>query len=68
MCSEVFASVSAAGADGLCSCSRRVHLLSQVAWLPALGICMVKSGSQYDADAQLSVKLQRNRLDVGGIL
>ena len=42
MCSEVFASVSAAGAAGLCSCSRRVHLLLQVAWLPALGICMVR--------------------------
>ena len=27
----------------------------------------VKPGSQYDADAQLSVKLQRNRRDVGGI-
>ena len=31
--SKVFASVSAAG---LCSCSWRVHLLSQVAWLPAI--------------------------------
>ena len=30
--SEVFVSVSVAGAAGLCSCFRRVHLLSRVAW------------------------------------
>ena len=30
MYSEVFASVSASGAAKLCSCSTRVHLLSQV--------------------------------------
>ena len=38
MYSKVFASVSAAGAAGLCSCSRRVHLLSEVAWLPAISM------------------------------